>query len=162
MLTWIKYKRASFLLNIIFLKPHLPIKARLHDVDSMQQSHVAQISPFKQRAFVARRMFLSHRVNAPNSARNNVYHAQRIVVKCTSCKSPSCSVRCVSLSWVVACKCCVLFNTLTLMFFGFPVYLRSLSLKLLQSPEMRVLAAGKLIHRQRFSDTYTLSPAHSR
>ena len=33
--------------------------------DSMQQSHVAQISPFTQRDFVARRMFLSHRVNAP-------------------------------------------------------------------------------------------------
>ena len=29
------------------------------------KSHVAQISPFTQRDFVARRMFLSHRVNAP-------------------------------------------------------------------------------------------------
>ena len=33
--------------------------------DSMQKSHVAQISPFTQRDFVARRMFLSHRVNTP-------------------------------------------------------------------------------------------------
>ena len=33
--------------------------------DIIQQSHAAQISPFTQRDFVACRMFLSHRVNAP-------------------------------------------------------------------------------------------------
>ena len=83
MLTWIKYKRASFLPNIIFfgsnflLRLQFPIKARLIfnfqlwfstflrqyatvacsrkveiiqlSCDSMQQSHVAQISPFTAR-----------------------------------------------------------------------------------------------------------------
>ena len=43
--------------------------------DSMQQSHVAQISPFTQRDFVARRIshqFLSHRVNAPLRKRKRI------------------------------------------------------------------------------------------
>ena len=41
----------------------------------LQQSHVAQISPFTQRDFVARRIshqFLSHRVNAPLRKRKRI------------------------------------------------------------------------------------------
>ena len=51
--------------------------------DSMQQSHVAQISPFTQRDFVARRMFLSH---VPCFCRmSHVFVARRMFLSHVAC-----------------------------------------------------------------------------
>ena len=143
----------------------------------MQQSHVAQISPFTARfcrtshVFVAsckralilqEAMFTTRKglwLNVQVASRHLVRYGQLLnIADC--CYWVCFGVFLYHGQWPA--NAVYFFTTLTLMFFGCPVYLRSLSLTLLLSPEMRFLAAGKLIHRQRFSDTYTLSPAHSR